>query len=90
MNKWNIRTIKTVKRFYDEFGHRQSICEDFLGRKITIYTSSMYGDISLEFHDRINCASLTVGHMRGVGVFTLECWKVKTGLFWKPTKKSNK
>jgi len=83
--KWSIRKMRVIERTYDEFGHRQSICEDFLGRQILIYISSMYGDISVTYNHEN--AAITIGHVLGVRTFTRECWKVKTGIFWRPTHK---
>jgi len=45
----------------------------------------MYGDISVTYNHEN--AAITIGHVLGVRTFTRECWKVKTGIFWRPTHK---
>ncbi len=87
-NKSAVNPIKVVDRRYDEYGNRMSICEDFLGRRIVIFTNNLTGDVSITY-DGLNNSAITIGQLNGVNVFIGECWKVKTGISWKLTNPEN-
>lgn len=75
--------MKVIKRKYDEFGRRLSVCQDSLGKKITIYTENSYDNIVITY-DGVNNYSISIGNTKGIRVFMTEIWKVKTGLLWSP------